>query len=101
MHKQTVTVTNADTKTHTCTLTNYFRSQLQGEAADLEQHNMKDYSLPRYCAQATKPLFILFSAPDILKRLRTLPGIFREGVKLAVIKSKINDKISVLLPVKS
>lgn len=38
----------------------------------------------------------------ILKRTRVLPWIFCEGVKIrSVIKSKINDKISVLLKVKS
>lgn len=51
-----------------CILANYFRSQLQGGAADLEQRNMKDCSLSTYCAQAAVPSFFLFSALEGLEK---------------------------------
>lgn len=71
---QTCTNTGTVTKTHkqACILANYFRTQLPGGAADLEQHNMKDCSFSTYCAQAAAPSFFLFSASESLERTPSL-----------------------------
>lgn len=64
MHKQQ----QSQRRKSVCILANYFKSQLRRGAADLELHNMKDFSLTTYCAQAAAPSFFLFSASEGLER---------------------------------
>lgn len=63
-----------------CVLANYFRSQLRGGAADLEQSNMKDCSRSTYWAQAAAPSFIMFSASEGLERSPSLSWTFHKGI---------------------
>jgi len=99
---QTNTYIDSHKPSRTHAHTNYFWSQLRGGAADFEKGNMKDYSFLKILHSCNKALIHLvrsFRLWHSEENLYLTLNSFQGRKIRSLIKSKINDKISLLLQV--